>query len=187
MKIPKKSDIRNNIANLNKSGIYLWLDSYNDIFSDFDSRPYNKRATSSDFLEEAKRASMDKEDKINLQLFLPAEKRDVHNEKVIKDRLHEHFRRHHHMLQEEAKNIKKKGFYFVLAGIALMFMATLILFKYTDTQLITSFLVVFLEPAGWFLFWEGLNLILFESKRKHKDLMFYKKMSNSTIQFFSEQ
>jgi len=33
------------------------------------------------------------------------------------------------------------------------------------------------EPAGWFFFWEGLNLTLFEPKRIKPDLEFYRKPS----------
>ena len=34
--------------------ISLWLDDYDDLFSDFDSRNYLKRRVSEDFLEELK-------------------------------------------------------------------------------------------------------------------------------------
>ena len=53
----------------NSSEIPLWLDNYNDLFSDFDPRHYSNRALSQDFLEELKRASRDKQTKtVNLKL-----------------------------------------------------------------------------------------------------------------------
>jgi len=174
-------------ANFNKAGIYFWLDSYGDIFSDFDFRPFSKRATSADFLEEAKRASVDKDDKINLQLYVPREKRNIRDETKIKERLHEHFKKHHHLLHKEAKQIRNKGFYFIFFGLLMMVVATLVLFRYqSQSSLYVNFLIVFLEPGGWFFFWEGLRLIIFESKNNQDDLIFYRKMANSTIQFFSE-
>ena len=65
-----------------------------------------------------------------------------------------------------------------------MFIATFLLFKY-EGGLLTSFLVVLLEPAGWFLFWEGLDLTIFSSKKIKPDLNFYEKMSKCYITFLS--
>lgn len=45
---------------IDKAEISLVLDTYDDIFSDFDPRPYGERALSSDFLDEAKKAARDK-------------------------------------------------------------------------------------------------------------------------------
>ncbi|MBI2575624.1 hypothetical protein HYV84_00270 [Candidatus Woesearchaeota archaeon] len=64
-----------------------------------------------------------------------------------------------------------------------MFIASLILFKTSEDSLGRSFLIVLLEPAGWFLFWEGLNLVIFESKKIQPDYLFYDKMSRSQTQF----
>ena len=89
------------------------------------------------------------------------------------------------MLSEEKNKISKKGGIFTAAGIITMFLATLLLFKYHGENIWTSFFVVVLEPAGWFLFWEGLGLVLFESKREKVDLDFYKKLSKSEIKFIS--
>lgn len=40
---------------LEMSEISIWLDNYDDIFSDFDPRPYSQRSLSDDFLAEAKK------------------------------------------------------------------------------------------------------------------------------------
>jgi len=48
-----------------------------------------------------------------------------------------------------------------------------------------TFLVILLEPGGWFLFWEGLNLIIFETKEETPDFSFYEKMSKCSINFSS--
>ncbi|MBS3163682.1 hypothetical protein J4427_03265, partial [Candidatus Woesearchaeota archaeon] len=103
-----------------------------------------------------------------------------------KKRLKNHFKRHFTILDHEMKGTIKTGVIFNLVGILLMFFATYVLFVYKDTSLVTTFLVVFLEPGGWFFFWEGLNLILFESKKMRPKLEFYKKMYKSRIDFFSD-
>jgi len=78
-----------------------------------------------------------------------------------------------------------KGFSLAITGIVLMFIATLILFNYGDNTLFLSFLIILLEPAGWFLFWEGLDIVLFESKKIKPDLEYYKKMAKCNINFVS--
>lgn len=168
---------------LRMSEISLWLDTYDDIFSDFDSRPYSQRAVSQDFLAEAKRASRDMvSGEIELKFLIPADKRNPVQEHLIKKRLIDHFRRHFEMLRKERDGVVKQGLRFVVIGVILMFWATYLLFKF-EKIFLTSFMVVLLEPGGWFLFWEGLNKILFESKIKKPDHEFYHKMTKCEVTF----
>ncbi len=168
------------------SNISLWLDSYGDIFSDFDSRLYKERALSVDFLDEAKRASRDKVcGNLQLRLLLKKSKRRISDERVIVSRLRHHFRKHKGEIANQIKKVKIMGLKFVIAGILLMIAATYLLFTYQQKSLLVSFLVVFLEPAGWFLFWEGLNQLIFETKKINPDHEFYTKMANCDIKFLS--
>lgn len=163
----------------------LQIDNYNDIFSDFDPRPFDRRALSVDFLDEAKRAIRDKGEGIELRFFIPEKERNLKDEKIIKKRLAEHFQRHHTLIEKERKSVINRGLSFLGVGVILMFIATFVLFKYEKSAL-TSFLTILLEPASWFLFWEGLNLAIFESKRFKSDLEFYKKMSKAEIEFVND-
>lgn len=166
------------------SAISLWIDGYEDIFSDFDPRPYSQRIISDDFLFEAKRAVRETSTgKIELKLLIPENKRNKNQESIIKKRLKDSFHKQYHNLQKEKKNIIKKGIAFAITGIILMFLATFILVKYPEEHFFLSFLIVLLEPAGWFTFWEGLNLVIFDSKEKKQELEFNKKMSKCIILF----
>lgn len=169
---------------LKKSEISLWIDTYDDIFSDFDPRPYLQRALSDDFLYEAKKASHDTKSGIELKFLIAKDIRNAEKEALIKKRLHEHFKKHVIELRGETGSIVRQGIFFVLAGIILMFIATFILAKYPEKNLFPAFFVVLLEPGGWFLLWEGLNLIIFKSKQGSPDLKFYEKMSKCEIGFF---
>lgn len=169
---------------LKKSEISLWLDTYDDIFSDFDPRPYFQRILSDDFLFEAKKASRDTKSGIELKFLIAKDMRNAEKEALIKKRLHEHFKKHLLELQKEVSGIIRGGVLFVLAGIILMFIATFILIKYPEKNIFPTFLVVLLEPAGWFLLWEGLNQIIFKSSQESPDLKFYEKMSKCEIGFF---
>ncbi|OGI93622.1 hypothetical protein A3A03_01315 [Candidatus Nomurabacteria bacterium RIFCSPLOWO2_01_FULL_40_18] len=157
--------------------IYLRLEQYSDIFSDFDIRSYRERALSIDFIEEIKRAAsgMDKGG-IELMLHIPEKDRNEAEEATIKERLAAHFKRHYYLLSAEKRRVMKLGITMVVLGIMCMILATFVVFKDPTQNLWLSFLVVFLEPAAWFLLWEGMDQIIFNSKNVNPDLNFYKKM-----------
>jgi hypothetical protein len=167
------------------SSIRFGLDEYDDIFSDFDPRPYPERMLSDDFLYELKRASLDREEKgLELTLQVPKERRNAAQEKVILERLKAHFRRQRKRLEEKRKGERKTGLRMIALGVVFMFLATWLLFRYKQ-ELWSSFVVVLLEPAGWFTFWEGLNLVLFKSRETTPDLGFHRKMAGARITFTS--
>lgn len=169
------------LATTESQVISLRLDQYDDIFSDFDIRPYSSRALSIDFLDEVKRAARDKQEgKIELILHLPKKKRNESHETKIKERLATHFKRHHHLLLQEKRHILRIGIRMILVGILCMLAATFVLFYNTRRNLLLSFIVVFLEPAAWFLVWEGMEQCLYNSKSTNPDLQFYRVMSNSS-------
>lgn len=162
------------------SDIVLRLDRYGDIFSDFDVRPYSKRALSVDFLEEVKRAARDKSDgKTELILLMPEKQRNEHEELIIKERLAEHFKKHHGLLLNEKRRVKKVGAEMVALGVLCLLAATVALFKNSSQNFLLSFLVVLLEPAAWFLLWEGMDQIVFTSRNANSELDFYHKMSTA--------
>src|SRR3989344_9643675 len=90
------------------SEVSLKLDKYEDIFSDFDIRPFSGRALSVDFLDEIKRATRDKGDNgIELILNVAETKRSEFHETTIKERLASHFGRHYRLLLEEKRHITR--------------------------------------------------------------------------------
>ena len=167
------------------SPVSLSLDDYEDLFSDFDPRPFSERMLSDDFLHELKRASLDKDEEgLALVLLLPKEKRNAGQEHIIKERLKEHFKRHRRRLEEKVRGERKTGLFMVALGIVFMFTATYSLLS-AGRGLWMTFIVVLLEPAGWFTFWEGLNMILFQVREATPDLGFYRKMTGAKISFTS--
>lgn len=170
---------------LQESNIGLVLSSYNDIFSGFDPRGFSERALSDDFLAECKRAAADKEKKIELRFLVPKEKRSADTESKIKKRLKDHFKRHLGLIDGERKKIFNQGMFFVGFGVLFMLVAAYVLFYYNNHNFFKELLVVLLEPGGWFLFWQGLDLIIFKSKEVSPDLKFYRKMANCEIFFLN--
>jgi hypothetical protein len=166
--------------------IYIRLAQYDDIFSDFDMRPYSRRALSVDFLGEIKRASIDKmAEGIELILHAPEKDRNESQEATIKERLAAHFKRHYQILQKDKWKVMRLGYSMVALGIVCMIIATQIIYRDPTDDLLLSFLVVFFEPAAWFLLWEGMDKMMFDSKEINPDLEFYKKMSEAVVHFKS--
>ena len=173
-------------SNLERAGVRFIIDSYEEIFSEFDPRPLSERGFSGDFMFEADRAMMSKPiEKIDFLMQIPEKNRDLKKERDIKDRLKEYFKRHYEIMKKKKNAVVKKGIFFVVTGIILMFAATFLLFEFQQKSLLTSFLVILLEPGGWFLFWEGLDLVIFEAKEATPDLQFYKRMADANIKFSS--
>jgi len=168
------------------SEIRFAVNGYDDIFSDFDARPYSEKGLSEDFLSEAKRASSVKEaERLNFIILVPKTKRDLKKEITIKDRLERHFKKHFGLLKNEKSKAIKQGVFFTILGVILMLLATYLFFKFKNESVLASFFTILLEPASWFLFWEGLDHAIFDSRSISDNLLFYKKMSGSNIKFVS--
>jgi len=176
MKSKKEEEI------LKEGNISLILDSYHDLFSDFDPRPFTVKALSDDFLSECKKASLDKEEGLELRFMVPKHKRNTNEEYEIRKRLKTHFQKHFKQNKKEIRAIKRNGLIWFLIGAIVMVAATF-LYKYGETNFIFTFLFIMSEPAGWFFFWEGLDKLFRDAKEKKPDYDFYRKMSKAKIHF----
>lgn len=172
------------------SEISIILKEYNDIFSDFDPRPYSQRALSDDFLAEAKKASKVKaSEELALMFLVPEDVRKQQNEALIKKRLHDYFKKHHEILNKEIMGTQIKGLKLTLLGFAMLIAATYT--KILEMQYplnmgnIYIFITILLEPAGWFTMWTGLENIFYTWKGKKEDHEFYDKMAKAKISFMS--
>ena len=71
---------------------------------------------------------------------------------------------------------------FMLLGTLFILILTLGLKKY-DGQLSYILLIKLLEPASWFLSWEGLHLLFFEYVEGKDKEDFHRNMSHARIAF----
>lgn len=165
--------------------VSISLDTFDDIFSDFDPSPYSERALSDDFIAELKKISGNKKQKkIVLKLLLPANMRNQQDEKVIIKSLHSNFKNVHLNLESEVRKSHSKGMILTLFGIITMLIASYISFLKPEKYPV-HFLLVLFEPAGWFLLWTGLDILVYSSKETKKDLDFYKRMTKAKINFLT--
>jgi len=171
---------------LQTSELALWLDDYNDLFSDFDPRPYSQRSLSDDFLLEMNKAIRNRNnDTFELKFLLSEKLRNHSKEQIIIKRLREHFTRHYHTLLKDKKKVIRRGIILVLIGILVMLLGGFIRTFFLDKHVMFNFIIILVEPAGWFLFWEGLNKTIYDNNKIKPNLDFYHKMSKSKIKFIS--
>ena len=88
------------------------------------------------------------------------------------------------MLCSEKNRILSQGITFIAMGILVMLVTTFILYEHASTSVVATFFTVLMEPAGWFFFWEGLNQSIFRVRDIKPNVLFYKKMHTSSIDFF---
>lgn len=165
---------------LRLQAVKMWLDSYNDLFSDFDPRHVSERALSSDFLAELKRATQDiLRGRVHLVLLLAARRRSRPRETMILERLKAHFTRHSLALQLERKRVRIRAILQGTAGLALML--ALVFFK--DASLPVRALTLLAEAVGWYFFWSGMDQLFFSSTTRTAEIQFYEKMAQASIEF----
>ncbi len=168
---------------LQKSEISLWLDHYDDIFSDFDPRPYSQRGISDDFLKEAKKFTREvKPGILELRFLIPGNHQKADHESMIRKRLREHFKKHADLLKKEQQSMVKKGRMVAFTGFLLLIVAAWVHYV-NGERFIWSLITVVLEPAGWFTIWTGLDTVLFKSKQNQTEKEFYEKMSHAEMKF----
>lgn len=175
----KSSDHQNE----HRATLTLWIDSYNDIFSDFDPRPFAERTISDDFIAQIKRVSRERKEQIELlKLLVPEGTQKEEDEKIIRKRLQLHFYTLCAKLTSEIRKVRSRGFVFAASGIALMVAASYISFLNLPSFFFKLIHTLF-EPGGWFLLWTGLDLIISVSRNKEIESQFYTRMENVHVEF----
>jgi hypothetical protein len=163
--------------------VNIWLDSLDELFSDFDPRSYLKRTLSDDFITQIRRVVADQVgEKMILQLQLPAEIRNEQDEDVIAGRLQNYFTEKHGQLLKKRKNGIRNAVFLMLLGLLLMVISSYIVFL-NSAEYYPNLLLVLFEPGGWFCMWTGLDRLLDHSLKQRKELNFYSRMSATHFQF----
>jgi hypothetical protein len=171
---------------LRMSEISLILDTYDDIFSDFDPRPFDQRTISDDFLFEIRRASKEKPSGvIELKFMMPERLRKPEQEVLIRKRIREYFRAHYERVSSDIGDTKKTGTMMVAAGIVISVLTAVFVIPMNNDSLLKHVALVLLEPAGWFTIWEGANKLFSGWKELKPDLDFYRKMLRCEVTFTS--
>lgn len=165
--------------------ISIWIDRYDDVFSEFDSRPFSDRALSDDFLREVRKITSEKKTgEIRLKFHVMEDQRNEESEIIIINNLNKHFLHIAEMLKTEQRQDLHRGY--LLLGLG----SLLILFLFYLTTIpgeipYISGIHLMLEPVGWFMTWTGLDHVFQISRKSKSNLDFNKRMSVAKIAFSS--
>lgn len=163
----------------------IWIDSYDDLFSDFDSRHFTERVISDDFLVEMKKLTEEKDEFIKTVRFqIPSKVRDEKSESVIIERLSKDFHREFIRSSLRLKKSRRNSFFMALSGL-LALMSAVFISSLEGNKLWHNFLKVLFEPAGWFLIWSGMDKLFFGGKSEKRKRDFYELLEKSKIEFVS--
>jgi hypothetical protein len=161
--------------------IALALDTYDDIFSDFDPRGYGERALSRDFLDELRLRSRryGRRQKLALVFLVPEAERDADAEVVVAARMRSFFheRRTHYL--RLGRSSRLSAAIFVLTGLALSLGANFVAASLSVLPLFSDFLLI---PA-WFFVWNGLQHFVTDRKEVSGKIRYYDALSAATIDF----
>ncbi len=165
--------------------ISIWVDTYDDVFSDFDSRPYDNRELSDDFLTEVRKmVRSNAPGKVELKFHLMEDQRDEYTEMIIVSNLRTHFQDFAKIIEDEMTRVSRKGFILTTVGFVfglfLVYLGTL-----GGHSVLLNSVHVVLEPLTWFMIWTGLDHIFQNSRKDKPTLDFNLKMANAEISFSS--
>lgn len=158
------------------------LDSYDDLFSDFDPSPYQRRLLSEDFLSELRRRyASTGESEIAVNFTLPRSVRNEKTEQLIKKRVKEHFKARLKIIKQKTREKADNGIIRIACGILLSI--ALFIFPELDVvPLLTLFSVLI-----WYSLWSGFENVLEASSSLWKKKAFAEKFMRAEYLFFSQE
>ncbi len=180
--IDKITDIEEHIKDIQE--ISIAIDSWDDIFSDFDPSPLEHRILSEDFISELKKRHREtKRGNFVITIYAPFSLKDEVSERLVNKRLKQYFKFAQLSIQKEINESKRKGVIFVICGIFFLALLTFVAyFKMVDT-LTLELVSILLMPLGWFGIWEGFSHIIETPPLLKQDREMFEKMNKATFKF----
>ncbi|MFH1239181.1 MAG: hypothetical protein V1653_03610 [bacterium] len=164
--------------------ISIALDSWDDIFSDFDPSPLEQRILSEDFLLELKKRYREaRRGQFIITIYAPLSLKDDSSERLVIKRLKQYFKFRHLTLKKEIISLRLKGLIFVVSGTMALGFLTLIAYYKVLSTFILDMVGIVLVPLGWFGIWEGFSRIIEPSPRLIADAELFEKLSKASIKF----
>ncbi len=160
------------------------IDTWDDIFSDFDPGPIEKRVLSEDFLTEIKKRFREhRTGQVTVTFLTPSALKDEELERKVIRRLKQYFKFRSLSVLKEINDLRRRGFYFVLTGIFSLATLTLLTYYRVAEQLVLELIAIILMPLGWFGIWEGFSRIIEPSPYMKKDHEIFTRLAKASIKF----
>jgi hypothetical protein len=166
--------------------ISLAIDTYEDIFSDFDPRPYHERALSEDFLAEVRRRHIPhKKGGFEVRFIVPDKVRDLKIEAMAKKRLKSYFKEEEKFTQMNINSKRNTGIVYILAGTIVLLIIAYVGIAYPDSTE-ARLIELLLAPAAWFGMWEGMGKVLEKDEALQSKFQMSRKLAESAFAFIPE-
>jgi hypothetical protein len=138
--------------------IAIALDTYDDLFSDFDIRGYGERALSKDFLDElrVRLRRMRPAGDLAIVFLVPEARRNPEDEKLIIERLRSFYADRCESCRREGVKALRRSLAFVAIGIILSVAASFAVGYLHLNPLFSDFVLI----PSWFFVWSGIENFL---------------------------
>ena len=164
--------------------ISMAIDTWDDIFSDFDPRPLSVRALSEDFIAELKKRYHEtRKGTFLITIYVPSSLKNAESEKAVIQRLKKHFRHKFMQRQKELGRIRKRGIVFVIMGICALSFLTISTYFQLFKEITIEILAILFMPLGWFGIWEGFSKMIDTSPMLIQEEILFDKLSKAKYQF----
>lgn len=158
------------------------LDSYDDIFSDFDPSPYEKRLLSDDFLNELRRRHAEKrKGEFVVNFTLPRSLRSEKTEALVRKRIKDYFKSRLREVAKDRKDKLREGLLRLFVG--LIFSLMLVVFPQLDVVPLLTILSVLI----WYVLWSGFEELFDVSRRLKRKEAFYEKFLRAEYNFMAQE
>jgi len=164
--------------------IAIVIDTWDDIFSDFDPRPLNERTLSGDFVDELKKRYLETpRGNMQIVIYAPDTLKDEKSEAMVTRRLKTHFKYMALEAKREMVQIRLRGVIFFCIGFAALAFLTLSAYLKLFSQLAYDIIEIPLSPLGWFGIWEGFSKLVETTPKQAQKEDLYDKLSKARYDF----
>jgi hypothetical protein len=168
------------------NAISIAIDTYDDIFSDFDPRDVLERDLSEDFINELinrHHRHNPLKGKYDIVLVAPKTIEDQVTEKKIISRLNRYFHHRYLRYKKSINDLRKRGALYVLVGMAALISLTFLAYFVKPDRLTLELVGIIFMPLGWFGIWEGFSKIVDIPFKLSSDTALYLRLSKSAYKF----
>jgi len=158
------------------------LDTYDDIFSDFDPSPFETRILSDDFLIElGRRYAETQKGELTVTFTIPGSLRSEKIESLVKKRIRDYFKARYAKALKQVKGNQKSGIIRVAAGVIVAL--PIVFFPALAALNVDPLLSV----VSWYLVWTGLDRLLEVPGKLSSELNFCDRFHKAKYTFVSEE
>ncbi len=166
------------------NAISIAIDTYDDIFSDFDPRDILDRDLSEDLINELRhRHRQNPKGKYDIVLVAPKSIEDQNVEKKIVSRLNKYFHQKYLRYQKSIDEIRIRGIVYVAVGMVLLTSLSLLAYNLKLDRLTLDLVGIIFMPLGWFGIWEGFSKIIDIPFKLNDDTQAYKRLAKAAYKF----